>query len=160
MALGYSTGVADRLLGKSGSDVGADGLRGIFANCVVDLYSGTRPLSADDSIGASTLLGRVTLDAGAFVEGVSTNGLNFASPASGVLSKEAAENWKYEGLTTGTIRWFRLRGNAVDDGLSSTVLPRIDGTVGSVSGDMIASLLNVTLNAPGTIDIFNIKRKT
>lgn len=148
MAVKYSTAVADSLLDKIDSD---------FTNCVVDIYSGVQPQSADDAI-SGTLLARATLSGGAFVEGVSTNGLNFATSVAGVLAKEAAEEWKYTGLANGTARWFRLRANAVDDGTSSTTLLRIDGSVGTTTGDMLLSNLNIVTGAIGTIDTFNIRR--
>jgi len=159
MAVRYSTGCLSKLLGESGVDTGANGLRGIFKDCVIDIYSGAQPGSADNAV-ASTLLARVTLDAAAFVEGSAINGLEFEAPVGGILSKATAENWKYTGLAAAgsgvSAGWFRLRGNAVDDALSSTTLPRIDGSIGTTSGDMLLSNIVVVENAPGTVDVFTI----
>ena len=155
MAATYSTGCLNSLLGEAGVDTGANGLRGIFKDGVIDIYTGTKPTAANNAV-TGTHLARITLDAGAFTDGVATNGLEFDAPSGGVLSKAAAENWKYTGIADGTAGWFRLRANALDDGTLSTTLPRIDGTVGSTSGDMILSNVNITTGAPGTIDVFNI----
>lgn len=155
MAATYSTGCLNALLGENGVDTGANGLRGIFKDGVIDIYSGSKPVSANNAV-SGTHLARVTIDAGAFSDGVATNGLEFDAPSNGVLSKASAENWKYTGIADGTAGWFRLRANAADDTLASTTLPRIDGTIGSTSGDMILSNLNITTGAPGTIDVFNI----
>jgi len=151
----YSTGTLDKLLGENGVDTGANGLRGIFKDCVIDIYTGGQPATAN-AAATGTMLGRVTLSAGAFTEGVATNGLEFDAPASGVLSKAAAETWQFTGLADGVAGWFRLRGNAVDSGALSTTLPRIDGSIGTTAGDMKLSNVNVVTSAVSTIDTFNI----
>lgn len=149
MAVKYSTGVADLLL--NAVDVG-------FENCVVDIYSGTQPNSANDA-PVGTLLARATLDGGAFAEGAALNGLNFDASVNGVLSKNPTAVWKYTGLANGTARWFRLRANGVDDNSVSTTLLRIDGSVGTSTADMILSNLTIAVGAVGTIDKFNIRRR-
>ncbi len=158
MTVRYSTGCLTNLLGESGVDAGANGLKGIFKDGVIEIYSGAQPANADNA-ATGTMLAQVTLDAGAFTDGIATNGLEFGAPVGKVLSKAVAENWKYLGLVaagTGvTAGWFRLRGNAADSGLS-TVLPRIDGSIGTSASDMVLSNVVVVENAPGTVDTFNI----
>lgn len=156
MTVKYSTGCLNKLLGENGVDTGADGLRGIFKDCVIDIYTGGQPANAD-AAATGTLLGRVTVDAGAFTEGVATNGLEFDAPVAGVLAKAAAETWRFTGLANGVAGWFRLRGNAVDNGAVSTSLPRIDGSIGTTAGDLLLSNVNVVSGAPTTIDQFSIK---
>ncbi len=156
MSVKYSTGVLNRLLGENGVDTGADGLRGIFKDCVIDVYTGGQP-ATPDSAATGTKLGQVTINAGAFTEGVATNGLEFDAPANAILSKAAADSWQFKGLANGVAGWFRLRGNAVDNGAASTTLPRIDGAIGTTGGDMIMSNVNVVLDAISTVDVFNIK---
>lgn len=155
MTIRYSTGLATSFLGENGVDAGADGIKGIFKDCVMDIYSGGQPASADNT-ATGILLGRVTVDAGAFTEGQADNGLSFEAPLLGVLSKSAAENWRFTGLATGVAGYFRLRGNAADNGSPSTVLPRIDGSIGTTSGDLLLSTVNIAIGAPATIDTFNI----
>ena len=149
MTVRYSTGVASSLLTKMDQD---------FTNYVIDFYSGNQPLTADEP-PSGLWLARATLNGDPFNEGVAANGLNFADPVSGIISKEAAEDWKYTGLAVGTIRWFRLRANGVDDGSASTTLLRIDGSAGTLSGDMLISNINMVVGTPGTIDVFNIKKR-
>lgn len=155
MTVRYSTGCLNKLLGENGVDTGANGLRGIFKDGVINIYTGTQPSLADNA-ATGTLLATVTVDAGAFTDGVATNGLEFDAPVGAVLSKAAAENWQYKGIAAGTAGWFRFRGNATDDGSLSTTLPRIDGSIGTVSGDLLLSNTAIAVNSPGTIDIFSI----
>lgn len=147
MTLRTSTGYKNRLLGENGIDTGANGFRGIYKYGVIDLYSGTQPTTADSAING-TLLGRITLAGGAFVEGVTTNGLVWDPPASGAISKPVAASWQCVGLALGMIGWFRVRANAVDNGLASTTLPRFDGTVGTTSGELLLTVVNVDVGVP------------
>lgn len=155
MATRYSTGVYSRLLGKNGTDTGADGLRGIFTNCVIDFYSGAQVASPDDP-PPSGYLGSVTIAGGAFTPGSPTNGLNFGAPVGTVLSKAVAEDWKFKGTAAGVIASYRIKGNAADNNLTSTTLPRIDGTVGTTSGDMQVGNVNSTIGGYITIDTYTV----
>lgn len=148
MTLRFSTGHKKRILGKAGTDTGANGFRGIYENCVIDLYTGTQPATAD-AAATGTLLGRLTLNGGAFTEGASTNGLNWAAPADdGTTDIPAGAVWSCSALADGVIGWFRIRGNAVDAGGVSTTLPRIDGSAGITSGDLRLSVVSVTAGTP------------
>ena len=147
MALRTSTGHKNRLLGEQGVDTGANGFRGVYKNCVIDLYSGTQPATADSAV-TGTFLGRITLSSGAFTEGTATNGLQWDAPASGTISKPAGATWSGNAVATGTIGWFRCRGNAVDDGTSSTTLPRFDGSVGVSTGDLRLTVTAVDAGTP------------
>jgi hypothetical protein len=155
MAVRYSTAVLNSLLGKNGSDAGADGIRGIFENGVIEFYTGAQPVSAD-AAATGTSLGLVTVGGGHFTPGTATNGLNFDSPVAGILSKAAAEDWKFKGSVAGTIGWFRFHGNGGDGDLASTTSPRIDGSVGITSGDIQSSSVTSVVNGVITIDTFSI----
>lgn len=150
MATRVSTGHRNKMLGEQGVETGANGFKGIYKYCYIDLYSGAQPTTADDA-ATGTLLGHVTLDGGTFGEGVTTYGLVWDTPANGSISKPSAANWKFTGLATGTIGWFRIRGNAADNGLSSTTLPRVDGTAGITSGELRLTVLDVVLGTPGVV---------
>jgi hypothetical protein len=130
---------------------GTTGFAATFANGVIDIYSGTQPATAD-SAATGTLLGTVTLNSGAFVPGVSTNGLTFAAASSGSVSKSGV--WSFNGIAEGTAGWFRLRGNAADAGAISTVLPRLDGSVAVSGADLNLSSITIATGAPTTIDSF------
>lgn len=155
MAIKYSTGAVSKLLGKNGTDIGADGLRGVFTNGVLKLYTGAQPASADDAI-TGTLLGDVTVNGGAFTEGSPANGLNFGSPVDRTINKAAAETWKFTGIAAGTIGWFRFQANAVDNDLASTTLARIDGSVGITTGDLRLTSVTSAVATVITIDKFEI----
>lgn len=145
MTLRLSTGLRNGMLGSVA-------FTEAFAAGVIEIYSGPQPQTADSAV-TGTLLGLVTKDAGAFVPGSPTNGLTWAAPAGGTVSK-STDNWKFVGLAAGTAGWFRLKGNAVDAGLASTVLPRMDGSVGSAGTDLVLSNITVAVGAPCTIDVF------
>ena len=156
MAARYSEGLLNKLLGEQGVEAGANGMKGIFKDAVIDVYTGGQPATAN-AAPTGTFLGRVTLNAGAFTEGVATNGLEFDPPSAGELLKAAAETWQLKGVAAGVAGWFRLRGNAVDDGSLSTTLPRLDGSVGTTAGDMLMSNVNIVVDAISTVDAFKIK---
>lgn len=144
MTVRLSTKLRDNLAGSTG-------FAATFANGVIDIYSGTQPVTAD-SAATGTLLGTVTLASGAFTPGTATNGLTFAAAANGAVSKSGT--WSFNGVAAGTAGWFRLRGNAADDGLASTVLPRLDGSIAVSGADMNLSNISIAINAPTTIDSF------
>jgi len=156
MTVRYSDGALNALLGEQGVEAGANGFKGVFKDCVIDVYSGGQPASANNA-PSGTFLGRVTLNAGAFTEGVATNGLEFAPPAAKELSKILSDAWQMKGLAAGVAGWFRLRGNAVDNGSVSTTLPRVDGGVGTTAGDMLMSNVNIVVDAISTVDVFKVK---
>jgi hypothetical protein len=130
---------------------GTTGFAATFANGVIDIYTGPQPASAD-SAASGTLLGTVTLSSGAFTPGSPTNGLTFAAASNGVVSKSGT--WSFNGIAAGTAGWFRLRANAADNGLLSTTLPRLDGSVAVSGADMNLSNIAIAVAAPNTIDSF------
>ena len=135
--------------------VGQVGLAGALAAGSIEIYSGPQPLTADSPI-SGTLLGRVTTNGGSWAEGSPTNGLNFDPAANGVISKAAADAWKFTGLANGTAGWFRFRANVADSGAADTnaTHARLDGSIGVSGSDLNLSNINITLNAPSTIDVF------
>lgn len=133
----------------------ATGVKEAMADGSIALYTGPQPTTADSAV-QGTLIARITVDAGAWAAGSATNGLEFDAPASGVLSKAAAETWRGVAVAAGTIGWFRFVANPADAGSSSTTLARIDGSVG-VSGsgaDMILSTATFIIGQPVTVDTF------
>jgi hypothetical protein len=130
---------------------GTTGFASTFANGVIEIRTGTQPATADAAV-TGTLLGTVTLASGAFTPGVATNGLTFATAASGAVSKSGV--WSFNGVADGTAGWFRLKGNAVDAGALSTTLPRLDGSVAVSGADLNLSNIAIVTSAPNTIDTF------
>lgn len=124
----------------------------IFSAGVIAVYSGAQPASADNA-PTGTLLGYITKDGGAFVPGSPTNGLNWGAAAGGVIGKNT-DNWRLTGAAAGTAGWFRLMGNATDNGLASTTLPRIDGAVATSGGEINLTSLSIGIGSVTTIDTF------
>lgn len=119
-------------------------LRDIMRNGVLRGYSGSQPTNADSAITTTKLL-EFTVDGGAFVHGSADNGINFDESSLATLSKAANETWKATGLANGTWGFVRICANPEDDGSESTTLPRIDMSVGTVSGvDMLVATTTIT----------------
>ena len=144
MTVRLSTGLRNNL-------VGSIGFATTLANGVIDIYTGAQPATADAAI-TGALLGTVTLNSGAFASGTPTNGLTFAAPANGAVSKSGV--WSFNGIAVGTAGWFRFRANAADAGAISAVLPRLDGSVAVSGADLNLSNISITVGAPNTIDTF------
>ena len=130
---------------------GTTGFSSTFANGIIEIYSGSQPVTADAAV-SGTLLGIVTLNSGAFASGVATNGLTFAAAANGAVAKSGV--WSFNGIAVGTAGWFRLKGNATDAGAISTVLPRLDGSIATSGADLNLSNISVAVGAPNTVDTF------
>ena len=139
-----STGLRNNLAGTTG-------FAATFADGVIDIYTGTQPVSADAAI-SGTLLGRVTLNSGAFAAGSPANGLTFAAAANGAVSKSGV--WSFVGVNNGTAGWFRLKGNALDNDGASTTLPRVDGSIATSGADLNLSNIAIAIGAPNTCDSF------
>ena len=144
MTVRLSTRLRDNLASTAG-------FSSTFANGVIEIRTGTQPSDADQA-ATGTLLGTVTLNSGAFVAGVATNGLTFGAPVAGVVSKSGV--WSFNGVAVGTAGWFRLKGNATDAGGLSTVLPRLDGSISTSGADMNLSNISIVNGGPTTIDSF------
>lgn len=138
MTTRYSTGQLDSLLAK----IKADQTLGF-----IDIYTGAQP-SSPNAPATGTKLATVSIDAG----GV---GLTFDTPSGAVMGIPDGVNWKYTGIADGTAGFFRLR-TASDTNAQSTTEARIDGNIGTTSGEMILNNINIVIGAPGTVDSFNI----
>lgn len=148
MTVKLSTGLRNAMAGSIG-------FAGALAGGVIHVYSGPQPISAD-AAPTGTLLGTVTKDAGPFTPGEATNGLNFATAASGGVTKNS-DTWKFVGLAAGTAGWFRHVGNGVDDGSASTTLPRLDGSIAAGTGDLRLSSTAIAVGVPVTVDVYSFQ---
>lgn len=147
MTIRLSTGLRTSMMGTSGFST-------IFANGIIEIYSGSQPTSADNAT-TGTLLGTVTLNGGAFTPGTATNGLTWAAAANGTASKSTSA-WQFTGVAAGVAGWFRLKGNALDNNASSTTLPRLDGSIANSGGDMNLSNTTIAVGSPNTVDVFSV----
>ena len=122
----------------------------LFRNCVIDIYSGSQPATADLTESGTKLV-HITLASGTFVASSPANGLNFGVVAAGVLAKETGEVWSGIGLDDGTAGWFRIYDNSYTTGASSTAI-RLDGAVATSGSQFNMSSTTVVTAATTTVD--------
>jgi hypothetical protein len=147
MAVNCSTGFRSRILGPSAFE-------SIFLNGCIEVRTGPQPAAGANAPATGTLIERIPNNGGGWNAGASPNGLRFGR--SGVYARnDPAQTWRLTGLATGVAGWFRLVGNAPDDGGLSTVLPRIDGACGPLegAGDYQLRLPNLSINPSTTTAI-------
>lgn len=129
MGAKISTGLANAMLSGSG-------LKTALSGMVLRIYSGTEPATANDAIGAATLLATIT------VNGDGTTPLTFeANAVDGVLAKNSGEVWEGTAVASGTATFCRLLLSADADGTSTTAV-RLQGDVG-----LAGRVLNLTSTA-------------
>lgn len=121
MAVSISTGFVGAILGSQSFEQ-------IFLNGSIEVRSGGQPAGGADAAATGVLLARVTREGGAWSADSPANGLQFAR-AGRYAMKVLAHEWRLTGIAVGTAGWFRLVGNAADNGLASVELPRIDGSL-------------------------------
>jgi len=146
MTIRYSPGLQNAIL---------TAVKTTMANGVIDIYTGSQPASPQ-SPATGTLIGTVTLAAGAFVAGTATNGLEFDAPVLNVMGKAAAEEWKFVAIAAGDIGWGRFRANAADNNSDSTSLNRMDFSIGVTSGDARTGKITYAIGEPGIITSLNL----
>ena len=150
MTTRFSTGFATLLAGTTG-------FAAAFANGVIDVYSGTQPVSAD-AAPTGTLLGTITENSGAFTPGSPTNGLLLSAAVAGVVSKSGV--WSFVGIATGIAGWYRYRTNAADAGGVSTTAVRIDGSIATSGANLSLSNISIAIGAPTTVDAYTYTQPT
>ena len=156
VANGYLEIAAASLTNESAGDtVTLAGARGgafvdLFRNGIVDVFTGSQPVSADSAETGSKLLS-ITLSSGAFTAGSPVNGINFGEVASGVLHKEAGEVWSGVGLVAGQAGWFRFYANDYVLGASVTAI-RMDGGVATSGSQFNLSNTYITVGGTTTVD--------
>lgn len=142
----FSTGLRNAIL----ADVA---LRTKLSGCRLKIYAGAIPATADDSIGAATLLCTVTNDATA-------TGLTFASTAAdGTITKTVSEIWRGVNAASGTASFYRIE-EASDTGALSTTLARIQGNIAVAGADLNLSSVTLTASASQTIDNYVVALPT
>ena len=116
MGMKISTGLANAMLSGSGLKTALTGME-------MRIYAGTEPATANDAIGAATLLVTITED------GLGSPLAFEANAVDGVLEKSSAQVWEGTAVASGTATWCRLVLQA-DAGGSSTTAVRIQGDAG------------------------------
>ena len=129
-------------------------VKDIFRNGILYIYSGSQPATADTAASGTNLV-KITDASGAWTAGAEANGLEFGDYSAGTLSKCADQTWSGVGIGGGgTAGWFRLCANPTDAGALSTVLPRIDGSIGTSGANLNMSSTTIVDDATYTIDTF------
>ena len=142
MALKTSTGLRNGVLSGGSLKSRLDGGR-------INIYAGTPPATADDAVGAATLLCAITLNS-------TGTGINFdAAAAGGVLQKAPGEVWSGANVTGGVAAWYRHVA-AGDDGTLSTTAPRVQGLVGVAGADLNLSSVSLVAGATQTVDYYSL----
>lgn len=134
-----STGLRTSLLG-------GNSLSSVMNLGFIQIYSGTVPTDADQSIGSATLL--TTIKSGSV-------GLTFGTAASGAIPKNPSETWNGVNVATGTASFYRHVGSA-DTGALSTTQPRMQGTCGTAGGDMAMTSVALTSGATQSVDAYSV----
>lgn len=121
----FSTGLRNTMLGTQSFSTALN-------TGTLQIYAGTAPATADESVGSATLLVTLTVD------GLG-GGLTFsATPENGSISKSSTEVWKGDVVATGNAGWFRFTA-AGDTGATSDTDFRIQGTIGAAGTDMLVA---------------------
>ena len=126
------------------------GLADALSGCVLKLYAGTVPTSANSAIGSATLLGTYSGD------GAANAGLEFEStPVDGAILKKAAQGWQCSSAAaSGNATFYRLEAPG-DSGAESSSAVRVQGTVGVVNADLnLTAGVAVTAGAPLQINTY------
>lgn len=123
-------------------------LKSILDGCVIRIYSGPVPSSADSALSNNEMLCEITAEAGA--------GLTFEPTASTpILTKSLDELWQGDVVKSGLATFFRMERQS-DTGDGSTEKVRIQGTVGGPAEDLNISNPNLIQGAPQRIEYFAI----
>ena len=139
----FSTGLRNGMLSNTGL---SEALNGGF----LKIFSAPTIPATADAAETGTLL--MTLTGG----GDGTTGLEFDTPANGILGKSPTQVWMTSAIgNAGTCAYFRFVGQS-DDGTYSETAPRIQGTVGLAGADMNLTNTLVSAGAPWTLTYFNI----
>jgi hypothetical protein len=106
-----STGFVDKLLDGVG-------VAGILDNGTIELYTGSRPHSANHAV-TGTLLGTI-------------KNIKFDRPFNRIIRKDSSKTWMMKAENTGLIGWFRIKADAeaTDYGQDSVREVRLDGEAG------------------------------
>lgn len=144
MSYRLSTGLRNKVLdgGVSG------GFKGALALGFINIYSGSQPTSGD-AAATGTLLGTVSVNGGG-------TGLTFDAAVAGVLSKAAAETWRFTGLAAGVAGWFRHYAAGGNPAILSTTEVRMDGAIGTSGAELNLSNLNIEVGQVNTCDSYSI----
>lgn len=118
-----------------------------LAGLVLRIYAGAEPASSADSTEDNTLLCEINPNG---------EGLQFEEGGTlGSIVKDTNQIWTANESAAGTATFFRIEESG-DDGSANVEAIRLQGSVGTVSGDMILSNTTFAVGAPRTIKNFTL----
>jgi predicted aconitase with swiveling domain len=129
----------------------------LFRNCVIRIFPGVQPVSADSDEGTSHLV-ELTLASAAFSVG-GLNGLNMHTSASGTMIKNPFEVWSGNIITSGTAGWARMYDRNRTTGASTTAV-RLDGSVATTGAQFNLANTTLTAGSPISLDSMNVTLPT
>lgn len=145
MSLKVSSGLRNQLL-----DTGS--FKTIMDDGLINIYSGTPPVSANDAIGSAgsnTLLSTISVDGAG-------GGLNMDSTAdTGILAKDSVEIWKGTNAASGTASFYRHVASG-DTGGSSSTEPRLQGLIAVANAEMNFTSTTLSSGAEQLIDYYSV----
>lgn len=118
---------------------------------VIDIYSGSQPVSAD-AAPTGVLLARITQNGVDFVPGSTQGGLMVTQGSFGELVN--AGTWILKGVDTGVASWFRWKANAFDNNNATQSLVRVDGLIGR---DLILASTDMSPSTIFPVDKFVVQ---
>lgn len=141
MSSKLSTGLTEHI-------AGAGSLRDAFhGTSRISIYGGAEPAGANLSATGATLLNVITAGG---------SPLEFdASVTGGVVSKDSGQTWSGANLATGLATWFRVEVTT-DDRSEDPAALRLQGSIGSVVGEMIMTNPNLVGGATKPIENFRM----
>lgn len=134
MAFRRSMGLRNKILS------GTQGFKQLLDGGCIHIYSGAQPASPEYP------------ESGVLLATIGTAGLTWGTAASGSIDKNAGA-WDGTCTVAGVAGWFRFYDAnkfTGTDGAGTAV--RVDGAIGSVTGDLLLTPTSLTLNAPVIID--------
>jgi hypothetical protein len=146
MALNLSTGLINGLLSTGSAKAQIEGGAGFL----IDIYTGSRPASANSAATGTRLLVLSNNGAG--------TGMNFAAAAvNGQLDKLSSQVWSSTVTATGTAGWFRIR-RTTDTGTTDDVASfRADGVIATSGGDLNLTNTSLVTTEPFVCNSFALK---
>jgi hypothetical protein len=120
-----------------------DGVKEILRGCLINIYTGTQPATAD-SAATGTLL--VTIS-----ESGSGTGLTWEDAEDGSIVKNTSETWQGTAVAGGTAGWFRCYESGGDPSAASTTEARFDGSIATSGGQLNISNTTIAADAVQTL---------
>jgi hypothetical protein len=132
-------------------------LSDLFRNCVIRIFPGVQPVSADSDEGTSHLV-ELTLSSAPFTVG-GTNGLNLNGSTSGTMVKNPYEVWSGNITTSGQAGWARMYDRNRTTGASTTAV-RLDGSIATTGSQFNLANTTLTAGSPISLDSLNVTLPT